>query len=451
MQESRLAVSEGSGDAAPGRNIWTRAADVAARTPESRNRYVDFLRALSIGAVVTGHWLIVAPYVRGGEASIGSMLEYQPWTHWLSWVFQVMPVFFLVGGYSNAVSWRSAVRSGRSYEDWLLARLERLIGPVLPLLVAWALLAAGAGRFGVRPEMIKVASQMALVPIWFLAVYVMVVVLVPVTHAAWERFGLRSFWVLVIAAAVDDTLFFAADLRAVGWLNYAFVWLAVHQLGYAWRDGFVAGSRKGLSWALGGAIVLIGLVAIGPYPVAMVSVQGQDVSNTLPPKLTMLAMGIVQSGLLLSFEAPMRRWLTRAAPWTATVLVNSMIMTIFLWHLTASTLVIGAALLLGDAGLTVIPGSAMWWAMRPVWLGMFALALVPFSLGFGRFERAGASGRAVPAKRLVAGAALVCGGLALLALGGVGGDGWLGLRIGVLLLPFLGAVLAGINPLARNR
>ena len=42
-------------------SAWTRAAEVAARTPPSRNRYVDFLRAASILCVVLGHWLAAAP------------------------------------------------------------------------------------------------------------------------------------------------------------------------------------------------------------------------------------------------------------------------------------------------------------------------------------------------------------------------------------------------------
>jgi uncharacterized membrane protein YidH (DUF202 family) len=163
----------------------------------------------------------------------------------------------------------------------------------------------------------------------------------------------------------------------------------------------------------------------------------------------MLALGIVQCGLLLSIESPMRRWLARPTPWTAVVLVNGMIMTVFLWHLTASTLAIGSALLLGGAGLVVTPGTGSWWAMRPVWIAVYLLALLPFALGFGRFERSPASSRVYPVPRLAAGAMLVCAGLALLALDGITGGGWLGLRIDVLLLLFLGAVLAGVNPL-RN-
>ncbi|NNG17785.1 MAG: acyltransferase family protein, partial [Gemmatimonadales bacterium] len=410
--------------------MWSRARALAAATPESRNRYVDFLRALSIGAVITGHWMVGVLYVVDGEPTVSSLLGYEPWTRWLTWVFQVMPIFFLVGGYSNGVSWKSATRRGKAYGEWLASRLSRLVGPVLPLLLVWAIAGAVAGQLGVESEMIRVGSQVALVPIWFLAVYVMVVVLVPATYAAWERFGLASFAILALAAVAADLLFFAARMRPLGWLNYAFIWVAVHQLGYAWRDGYFEGARKGLAWALGGAVVLAGLVAIGPYPVSMVSVPGEAVSNTLPPKLPMLALGIVQTGLLLSIEAPLRRWLRRLTPWTWTVLVNGMIMTVFLWHLTASSLVIGLALLLGDVGLTLAPASGAWWAARPVWLLVYALALIPFALGFGRFER-GAKGRPIAAWRPVVGAALVCAGLALLALDGIAGTGWLGLRLWV--------------------
>ena len=67
-------------------------------TPE-RNRWVDFLRAVSILAVVCGHWLMAGLYVdEAGTLQRGDLLSVSTWAHWLTWVFQVMPVFFLVGG-----------------------------------------------------------------------------------------------------------------------------------------------------------------------------------------------------------------------------------------------------------------------------------------------------------------------------------------------------------------
>lgn len=401
--------------------------------------------------VISGHWLAAAPYVVDGDITFGSMLEYQHWTHLLSWIFQVMPVFFMVGGYSNGLSWKAAVRDKRTYAEWLNGRLQRLAGPVLPLLAAWVALGIGAHFAGARPETVKFGSQVALIPIWFLAVYVGVVVIVPLTYAAWRRFGMMSFWVLAAAVAVDDFLFFVADLRNAGWFNYAFIWLAVHQLGYAWRDGKLLTGYKALVWTASGLATLIALVVLGPYPLSMVSVPGEAVSNSLPPKLPMLLLGVIQIGIVLACESPVRRWLQRPRPWTATVLVNGMIMTIFLWHLTASTIIIGLALQFGNVGLQIQPGSGAWWATRPIWLGIYLLLLIGLVLIFGIFERGGRGGPPAAAWRQIAGAILMCGGLSFLALDGIGGTGWLGLRWWVVLLPVAGAALAGVNPLPQSK
>ena len=100
-------------------STWTRALEVARNTPDSRNRYVDFLRAVSILAVVFGHWLMAAPQMVDGELSVEHLLVVAPWTQVATWVLQVMPVFFVVGGYANAASWESASRAGTGYPAWL--------------------------------------------------------------------------------------------------------------------------------------------------------------------------------------------------------------------------------------------------------------------------------------------------------------------------------------------
>jgi hypothetical protein len=148
--------------------------------------------------------------------------------------------------------------------------------------------------------------------------------------------------------------------------------------------------------------------------------------------------------LLLALEGPARRWLRRLGPWTATVLINGMIMTIYLWHLTVMVLIIGLGILMGGMGLGLEPGSGAWWATRPIWMALLAAALLPFIAMFGRFERAAGAARSFPAWRLVTGALLVCAGLALLALDGIGGTGPLGIGLWAVLLPFVGAWLTGM-------
>ncbi|MFK3632133.1 acyltransferase family protein, partial [Klebsiella pneumoniae] len=70
------------------------------------------------------------------------------WTHPLTWVFQVMPIFFLVGGYSNGLSWRSARRKEIGYAEWLRTRLRRLGIPLIPLLLAWLAIGVVAVALG---------------------------------------------------------------------------------------------------------------------------------------------------------------------------------------------------------------------------------------------------------------------------------------------------------------
>ena len=121
--------------------FWSRVVALAEQTPEERNRYVDFLRAVSILMVITGHWLVAAPYYQDGTLVPGDLLELSPGTQWLTWLFQVMPIFFIVGGYANGVSLESAERRGVKYGGWLATRLHRLVTPLLALLIGWGLLA----------------------------------------------------------------------------------------------------------------------------------------------------------------------------------------------------------------------------------------------------------------------------------------------------------------------
>jgi hypothetical protein len=429
--------------------MWSKAAEMAAKAPPERNRYVDFLRALSIMAVVVGHWLVAAPYMKDGAVEGGHLLGILPWTQWLTWGFQVMPLFFLVGGFSNGTSWTANRRKGATYSDWLGGRVQRLINPVMPLFLVWSVIAIGGTTLGIERSVVSMAAQLALIPVWFLAVYLIVSALVPFSHAAWRHWGLASFWALVLGAALVDYLSVFRGVPVINWLNFLFVWLAVHQLGYAWGEGRLT---RPLALGLGGLAVLGALVKYGPYPVAMIGVPGSELSNSMPPTVALLALGIAQAGLALAIEPQMRRVLDNLRLWTAVVLMNGMIMTVYLWHLTAFVLVMVAAWLLGGVGLNVVPGSGDWWLIRPVWFALYIVTLLPLIALFARFERMGSAAskgdlKQVPHRRLVLGLALICLGLTLTAAISIASpEGVTGLRIWVVALPFLGAALVGFGP-----
>ena len=398
---------------------------LAAATPDTRNRVVDLLRAGAICIVVLGHWLLAAVVVRDGELVPGHLLELASWTHPLTWLFQVMPVFFLVGGYANALSWRSARGRRVPYAGWLRSRLRRLLVPVVPLLLTWLVACIVAVAAGAPTAMLRTASQVALVPTWFLAAYVVVCSVAPATLWLWERLGWWSVAAGLVLGGLVDWVSLGTDTLWVGFANYLVVWATVHQLGYAWLDGRLAGTGRRLALAgvgLGGLLVM---VWAGPYPVSMVGLDNAAVNNSYPTRETMAFLGMLQSGIVLAAEPLFARWMRHPRPWAGVVLLNTRIMTLYLWHLTAMVSVIGLLLLAGGVGLGVEPMSVAWWLGRPVWWLVLAAVTLGFVALLGRFENPRRDERPPPPTWLpVLVTVLACGGLGFMAAKGiVGADG----------------------------
>jgi surface polysaccharide O-acyltransferase-like enzyme len=436
--------------------MWGKARELAEMTPPERNRWVDFLRAISILAVVFGHWLMAGLYVDdAGVLQRGDLIETQEWTHWLTWAFQVMPVFFLVGGYSNSVSWQRTLRKAEPgqtgvYRDWLAARVQRLIAPTFPVLLVWAVIAVVLTQVGFPRDQIRMATEAALIPVWFLAVYLLVTACTPLAMKAWKRWGWASFAIYIPLVLGVDYLRFAYGVPYISFTNFLWVFLAIHQLGFAWQEGrFKSQAFAGLWFAIG-LVVLFSVTVYGFYPVSMVSAP-DGFSNSLPPTFALLALGVVQVGLVLALEPLGRRMLDSVRVWTATVLMNGMIMTVFLWHLTAFVLVMTFVwIALGGIGLGSVPGTSEWWVTRPMWLAIYILATLPLIGIFVRHERtftAIRGGRTVPKARAVAGVLLICIGLGCTAgITIASPEGITGLRIWVVAAPFVGAALLGFGP-----
>jgi peptidoglycan/LPS O-acetylase OafA/YrhL len=433
--------------------LWVQATALAQETRVERNRYIDFIRALSILVVMTGHWLMSSFHYENGELTAGAILEMQPGIQPLTWIFQVMPMFFIVGGYSNAASLQGYRRRGADYANWLASRLRRLVPPLLLLVSAWGILAFVLHVAGVSGQLLQLASRAALIPTWFLAIYIIVVVLSPATYALWQHWGFRSFWLFGAMSVVVDLTFFAADLRWTGWINYLWVWLAVHQLGYVWRDGVRVSVLRQLTYSALAFLTLILLVRLGPYPLAMVGSPDEDVSNSMPPKVTLLALGILQYGVLRALEPVAQRWLASSRIWAATVLINSTIMTLYLWHLTVMVILVALAYVAGGFGLRSEPLTIEWLWTRPAWIAtLIAMVVFIMFLFSGLERRQSATDTVTPAAtRQIGGSVLICTGVALLARFGFGNAPVPGIDIAAFVMVVSGSALSGLLPIIFSR
>ncbi len=364
--------------------------EIAEATPESRNRVIDFWRAVAILVVVFGHWLAASIWVMpDGEISLQNALQWVPYSEWVTWIVQVMPIFFFVGGYANARALRKVEAGEQRRREWITIRVRRLYTPVIPLLVVWLVLIVVMRTF-VPDEVVRAASMSATVPLWFIAVYIGLVAVAPWTHRLWNDYGLASVAAFGAAAIAVDIARFAFDVEWIGWVNFAFVWATIHQLGYWWASRDETDPiPPATGWALS-AVALGALIAvtwIGWYPVAMVGIPGAGLTNMTPPTLAMVLLGLVQAGYILGLQPAVARWTQRPRPWHVVVAVSGVIMTIYLWHLTAMSLVAGVGLFTFDgAAFEIEPGTWAWWLTRPIWLAVLAAVTAVLVAIFARFE-----------------------------------------------------------------
>ncbi|PWU50074.1 acyltransferase [Micromonospora sp. S4605] len=358
---------------------------LARRTPPSRERFIDLLRAIAIVAVVLGHWLVTVVGYDDGQIVGRSALPDLRWAYPITWLVQVMPIFFLVGGYANAASLTSHYRKGQHSGEWLVHRGARLVYPTTALVLT---LAAGAGVAHVwqpDPSRVRLVVWFAAIPLWFLSVYLIVVTLTPLMWRLHCRYGAAVPLVLIgLVAAGDLTRLFGDENWGNG--SFLFGWLAIHQIGFFWRDGRLPTSRRTL-WMLlaGGLAVLLLLTVPGPYAVSMINVPGERLHNMSPPSLALFALFTVQLAVALLARGPAERWLRRPRPWTAVVAVNTIILTVFLWHITAAILLTAALHAIGILP-TQPAGSAAWFAWRVPWLVMLTAVLAVLVAVFGPIE-----------------------------------------------------------------
>lgn len=356
-------------------------------TPASRDRLVDLLRVVSVCVVVLWHWSLSLTHWRAdGVLVMPNPVADVPGGWAATWVLQVMPVFFVVGGYANLAGWQAVTRDGGGTARFLSTRMRRLLVPLAPWLAVWVVVDAVSRATGGRGVLEWGAAVLA--PLWFLGVYVVVVALVPLTARAHRAWGWRAPAALFGVAILADVLRLGAGWGGlgVGLVGSAAVWLLCHQLGYLWRDGtlLVGGRRRALAVAAAGLGGLVALTALGPYPVSMVAVQGDPFGNMFPTTAVIAALATFQLGLALLARPRLDAWLRGRRPWRAVVAANGLAMPVFVWHMTALVVFLWLYELAGFSPQS--RPTVAWWLERPVWVVGPGLALAGLLLTASRLR-----------------------------------------------------------------
>ncbi|MGW9629243.1 acyltransferase family protein [Agromyces sp. NPDC055520] len=346
----------------------------------ARDPVIDLVRVLCVALVVVGHMLMIGAAVVPGRGLVveRTLLE-TDWIGPVTWIAQIMPLFFVVGGFAGIGAWRRLEGSGGTAADFIRSRILRLARPSIALFAALALGILAMHLAGVDPVSIRVIGLGISSPLWFLAAYAFAQACLPGLATLHSIAPRRAIATLAAGAVVFDVLRFTTGIEPLGLLNMTFVWLFAQQLGFWMADGWF-GARSRVTVASIGAgayLLLAGLVGVG-YP-------GNMLDNLNPPTFAIVALAVGQTCLLVLASPMLGRLMTIRSVQVVVTTVGSRLVTIYLWHLPVLALVIGVLL------LTPLPnpaaGSAGWWLTRPVILLVMSMVLTGISMLFGRLER----------------------------------------------------------------
>jgi len=308
--------------------------------PAERDAFIDFVRAFSLLVVVAWHWVFTIIIWKPDGPYASNPIGFTRGLFIATWLFQVMPLFFFVGGFAHAESWEAAEERGRfrTTLGFAWSRAGQLARPALILAGAWwAIGSVAVALFEV--DGVPRSVRLILSPLWFIIVYLLLIVLFPLTHWLHERFGgLVVVWGVGISVVVDVARF-SHDVSWAGWVNMVVVWATCHQLGYFWTD--LVGMGRRVAWSLmwGGLFALAALVGSKIYPGSMVGVPGERFSNMAPPTICILALLLFQAGVALLVRPWVLERLRTSDRWaTVNEVINRFSLPLFLFHSTGMAL-----------------------------------------------------------------------------------------------------------------
>ena len=345
-----------------------------------RDLTLDIARVFCVVLVVVIHLLMLGVgFDDSGALLVTRPLEEQPWFAYATWAGQIMPLFFVVGGFASLTAWRSLSRRGGGAAQYVRNRVLRLAQPAFPLFVFYVAVIGGARLIGIDPQLLDVVIVGAGLPLWFLAAYTLCQAFVP-TMAGWHaRAPKATLGVLLAGAILVDTLRYATGISEIGLVNLFFVWLLIQQIGFWYADGWFSARSP---WQLV-AIALVSYATL--FPLTMIGPYSDDMlTNLNPPTLPLVALALAQACVLRLLRPALAALMSTHAARAVVFVVGTRLMTIYLWHLPLIIALSGVALLI--PGASPPPGSEAWWLTRPVFFVVVAIALFALSFLVARWE-----------------------------------------------------------------
>ena len=314
----------------------------AANTSISRERFIDFTKVIGLLFLIVNSFLFLRLEESSGELFVTNLSAESQSLIVISWFTAGMSLFFFSMGFNNLIAWYSNVGRDGSQWNYLVDRINTLLGPVLVWIFSSTVVLNILSRSSNFPNYLTTSEdgimpsiEFILWPLWLVSIYLVMVLFAPLTIFLHKKYPYATVLILFTMTVLVDNIEFSLNFSYIKLFNYLFFWIAIHQLGYFYADGKIQEVNLNVFRYL--TVFSYGYlfyqISVSNKYLSLASYRLTSLNNEDPPTTLYLVASIGLISLALTLKNLIDKMLSNQKIWLLISHIHANIYTIYLWHL----------------------------------------------------------------------------------------------------------------------
>ena len=311
-------------------------------TSISRERFIDFLKTSGLLLLVINSFLFLTVTKSGGEYIISNLSTTSESFMTISWFTIGMSLFIFSMGFNNLIAWYSNVGRDGSQWNYLVDRINTLLGPVIVWIFSSTIVLNILSRSENFPNYLTTSEdgimpsiEFILWPLWLVSIYLVMVLFAPFTIYLHKKYPYATVLTLTTLTVLIDNINFSLSFSYIKLFNYLFFWIVIHQIGYFFADGKIQKVKFSVFRYI--TVFTYGYLfyqmSVSESYLSLASYRLTSFNNEDPPTTIYLIASIGLICLFLSVRNFIENILANQKLWLIISHIHSNIYTIYLWHL----------------------------------------------------------------------------------------------------------------------
>ena len=314
----------------------------SANTSISRERFIDFTKVIGLLFLIVNSFLFLRLEESSGEFFVTNLSAESQSLIVISWFTAGMSLFFFSMGFNNLIAWYSNVGRDGSQWNYLVDRINTLLGPVLVWIFSSTIVLNILSRSSNFPNYLTTSEdgimpsiEFILWPLWLVSIYLVMVLFAPLTIFLHKKYPYATVLTLFTMTVLIDNIEFSLNFSYIKLFNYLFFWIAIHQLGYFYADGKIQEVNVNVFRYL--TVFSYGYlfyqISVSNKYLSLASYRLSSLNNEDPPTTLYLVASIGLISLAFTLKNLIEKILSNQKIWLLISHIHANIYTIYLWHL----------------------------------------------------------------------------------------------------------------------